>query len=104
MPVTDDDGPRFKIVIGELADKQLDREFSRRERFQNLWEAIYWRLQRKPESGAAVPGLPEGYYLAKTPYWAPGGLPSLSVVYQIIDDEVHVISMRLTEKKRPTRT
>lgn len=97
MPVRDDN-PLFTIVLSEFVSAQFDREFAKYPRFQNLWDAIYWRLQHKPDAGTIVPNLDGEYRIAKTASWNPGGLPSLSVLYQIKGTQVHIAALRMNFK------
>ena len=102
MAFTDHEGPQRNVVVTEFALARIDQALKSYPRLQNLWDAIRWKLARRPKSGTMVPDRP-GYYLAKTVSWAPGGLAIVSVLYRITDSDIIIESARIDWPKKGRR-
>ena len=88
------------IVESELVAARIDAAKERAPHLEELYErGIKWKIARKPESGHKVPEN-EGFYIAKTYSWRPGGVPSITVLYRFDDEHVYIESSKIDWPKQ----
>lgn len=83
------------IDEAELVKRRIDKAVEEAPRLYELYEGIKWKLARSPTTAANVASLGNGWYMAKTCSWAPGGLPSITVLYKVGDHEVFIESSKI---------
>ena len=65
-------------------------------RLAEVWKALLWQLARDPECGMRQP-VPGNWFALKTPYWAAGRVPSVTVLYQVTSRTVTLSSSRVDD-------
>lgn len=85
-----DRGPYARTVIEEeLVERRIEQAISKAPRLNEMWDGIKWRLARNPEKGQLLE-VGNDYYAVKSITWAPGGVPSITVVYRFDDEYVYI--------------
>jgi hypothetical protein len=87
--------PVYDLRETRRARDQLDRLAANHQRFTEMWEGVWWLLQRNPtdpEVGALIPGKKTTYIL-KTFDFLAIGLPTLAVVYSVTDPEKRIVEI-----------
>lgn len=92
------------IIESELVAKRIDSAAKEAPRLYELYEGIKWKLSRNPTGSTNVVDLGDGWYMAKTYSWAPGGLPSITVLYRVNDHEVIIESSKIQWPRSRTRS
>lgn len=88
------------VIESELVCARIDSEVKKNPQIQHLYDGLIWRLARKPESGHLVEN-PSPYFMAKTYFWGPGGIPaSITVIYRYDEKEVHIEQSRVIWRER----
>ncbi|MCI0400053.1 MAG: hypothetical protein L0Y67_03940 [Gammaproteobacteria bacterium] len=93
-------GPYARTIIeAELVAKRIDEAAKKTENLADLYEyGIKWKIARRPDSGNKVSD--SDYYLAKSYSWAPGGVPSVTVLYRFDDNHVYIESSKIDWPKK----
>ena len=87
------------IQESELVSKRIDEAVKREPNLHDLYEyGIKWKIARHPDAGTKVPD--SEYYIAKTFFWRPGGVPSITVLYKFDDQYVYIESSKIDWPKK----
>jgi len=85
------------VVEEHAVSEQISKISERFSRAEDLYEALKWRLARKPHDGVPIAGTP--YFLIKTS--DPGdytpGVPIIRAMYSVSENEINVYSVDLVE-------
>lgn len=77
------------IVESELVSARIDRCRKEGVRFDEVWDAVKWRLARNPFVNATrIPGSNPICYVIKTYAWRTGRVPMLRVLFRVTTNEV----------------
>lgn len=82
------------IVEAELVVQRIEKACRRAPRLREMYEfGILWKIARRPTSGTRIDD--SKYYAAKTYSWAPGGVPTITVLYWFDDGHVYIESSKI---------
>jgi hypothetical protein len=79
------------VICEDAVTRVLKEAESRHPKIHDLWDALEWRIARRPESGVAVTGQ---YYIYKQQRVRTDH-PDLVVVYEFDNNTVTVYSLRI---------
>lgn len=79
------------IIESDTTQKTIDKLITQHPRLEDVYEALKWRLSRRPESGTLVK-------IVKNPYWVIKSsndfeiddIPMLKILYSFDDKEVEI--------------
>lgn len=80
----------------KLVEVRIKQALEFYPRLAEVWETLLWRLERDPECGRRQP-VPGNWYALKTPHWAAGRVPSVTVLYQVTERSVTLSSSKIDE-------
>lgn len=81
----------MRTVNDDAVHKTIEDASSSHPRFSQWWEALLWRIERRPESGVAGAN---GSYVYKQKRVKPND-PDIVVVYEFDNHSVTIHAMRL---------
>lgn len=76
------------VVTSELVDARIDKAVEKNPRLREFYNDLLWRMARDPlKSARKIDDSP--YYITKTYFWGPGGIPaSITFIFRVTHDEV----------------
>lgn len=83
------------IVEEDSVQDAVDGARGQFPRVDDVFEALKWRLARRPDSGTQIDS--RGTYLLKTADICVDGAPVLTGMYTFDDDQVTLLAIRIVE-------
>lgn len=89
------------VVEEELVKARIQKAIKDDPQLRRMWEqGIVWLLSRRAEAiGRKISNIGVERYVYTLPSWAPGGLPRISITYQITENEVIIEASRIDDPK-----
>ena len=97
---------KLRTVIEEdLVKARIQKAAKDYPQLKRFWDnGLIWLLARKPESlGRKISDIGIERYVYTFPSWAPGGLPRVSITYQITENEVIIEASRIDLPRPPKK-
>ncbi len=92
-------GRMLTIVEEGTATTKLDSLSQQHRRLGEIWDALIWVISRQPRFGERVPHHSRSgdiYILKSSPYFNSVDIPTLTLLYQVEENQITVLDLKVT--------
>jgi len=81
------------VAVEDEVTKSIQNAKGNFKRVEEVYDALVWRLARKPDSGTEISN--EGHHLIKTADLAVEGVPVIAALYTFTEHQVDILSIKI---------